>query len=233
MSTSSTTSKIDKQKFFALVEDYGWGTKTTDYTAIKKDLMSKITPEVSGEIRSIFYGLCGKLHRTIEAWEEDNDKKISLGDDGFSDLVSHIVGLGSKEYEAVLADPKLAYDRAKRGDFSESFSYAIPSDWENVANSKEATMDRKYVALCGNLSEGFIVRGPYGSFDDAADAHTDQECWIMEMKPPASSKFADQEPVKDTCWSCGNKHLRDGIDAGCHVCANTADSFHAGVGGKP
>jgi hypothetical protein len=92
---------------------------------------------------------------------------------------------------------------------------------------------KQYVALCGNLSEGFSVHGPYACFDDAADAHVLAECWIMEMQPPLPSKFADEPPVSAECWKCSNVDLKDGIDAGCPVCANTADTFHMGVGGKP
>ena len=51
--------------------------------------------------------------------------------DSFSDLLSHVVGLGKKEFSKVMKNPLLAYNRsmAKYGTkegYEESFLYAIP-----------------------------------------------------------------------------------------------------------
>ena len=39
-----------------------------------------------------------------------------------------------------------------------------------------------YIGLVGNLSEGFKVRGPWSSFDAAADALVGVESWIMSVE---------------------------------------------------
>lgn len=40
----------------------------------------------------------------------------------------------------------------------------------------------QFVALVGNLSEGFVVIGPFESFDDAAEAVTGRDSWIMTLR---------------------------------------------------
>ena len=47
-------------------------------------------------------------------------------------------------------------------------------------------MMKQYVAMVGNLSEGFEVFGPYQSFDDAAEAHPGSDVWIMPMQRKAA-----------------------------------------------
>jgi hypothetical protein len=42
-----------------------------------------------------------------------------------------------------------------------------------------------YVAICGNLTEGFCVVGPYADFDDAALAHDGSDVWITDLVTPA------------------------------------------------
>ena len=41
-----------------------------------------------------------------------------------------------------------------------------------------------YVALVGNLTDGYTVYGSYETFGDAAEAHDSEECWIMEATEP-------------------------------------------------
>jgi hypothetical protein len=38
-----------------------------------------------------------------------------------------------------------------------------------------------FIVMAGNLSEGYVAYGPYATFDDAANAHVYEECWIMEV----------------------------------------------------
>lgn len=43
----------------------------------------------------------------------------------------------------------------------------------------------KYVAVVGNLSDGFAAYGPFDTFDDAAGwADGMLDAWIMTVEPP-------------------------------------------------
>ena len=39
-----------------------------------------------------------------------------------------------------------------------------------------------YIALVGNLTEGYTAYGWYETFAEAAEAHDFEECWIMEVR---------------------------------------------------
>lgn len=47
---------------------------------------------------------------------------------------------------------------------------------------------KKYVAITGNLSEGFEFHGPFDSFDDAAAFADGMESWISVMWPPIKDR---------------------------------------------
>lgn len=119
---------MSESEFWRLTEPYGWGTRTTDYKKIKKDLMRKLTPEQATELSDAFWKLRGPLANAL-------DPVVGIGGDSFDDLVSHIIGLGRREYQAVMRNPELAVARAhapygsKEG-YTESFSYALPSKYD-------------------------------------------------------------------------------------------------------
>lgn len=127
-------SKMPEARFWALVDSLGWGTKTTNYRALKKELVRNMSPNEAEEMRTTFAQMTANLSRVLSRWEEEgyewgqsgNPRAFGLGDDSWNDLLAHIVGLGKREYKAVLADPMKAWNRARKGDFKESFAYALP-----------------------------------------------------------------------------------------------------------
>jgi hypothetical protein len=133
---------LSEEECWAIIDEIGWGTKTTDSDAVKKMLMKRLTPE---EANAFFWHVQlqqGQISHALkqEAPPDDDDEedewgfpdtydeKIELGGDGFGDLLSHIVGLGKAEVERSVANPQLVVDRAERREFTESFSYVIPHD---------------------------------------------------------------------------------------------------------
>jgi len=129
-----TAAGMPEGEFWKMVAKIGWGTKTTNYEAIKAAILNKYhtKQEIEG-IHDTFGKLKDRLYRRLDEWMELNAPDLDnrgwgTGDDGFDDLCSHIIGLGKKEYDAVMKDPKLAWDRARKGQYKESFSYAIPWD---------------------------------------------------------------------------------------------------------
>ena len=104
--------------FWALTEDIGWGTKTTNYNQVRKYLRQHCNEAEIRRMNNIRADL-------VHALYEPCFNKVTLGDDSYDDLLNHIVGLGKAEYKAVLADPELAAARANKDDFEESFSYCF------------------------------------------------------------------------------------------------------------
>lgn len=119
--------------FWKVVDFINWG---QDYESIQSNsermkrrlLKTFPTTQVLG-LQDKFNKLSGVLYHAVEKWEKENRKECGLGDDGFGDLLGHVIGCGKEEYEACLADPSLVYARAQSWEFGESFSYCLP--WED------------------------------------------------------------------------------------------------------
>lgn len=135
VSTREKYAAMSESEFWKITEPYGWGTKTKDYKAIEKDLLRKLSPDEAEDLRDAFDKLKSKLYKALDKVVE------GLGDDGFDDLLSHIVGMGKREYDATLKNPERGAARANKYDFSESFAYALPhkSDYERLNVTKYIT----------------------------------------------------------------------------------------------
>ena len=119
VATAARVTPMGAAKFWAIVKSIGWGTKTTDNQKIKKKLLHDLDAQEGPSFYEAYDQAKNKLDQKI-------DKFVELGGDSYGDLLSHIVGLGKKEYDAVMKNPKLAGERAARRDFKESFDYAVP-----------------------------------------------------------------------------------------------------------
>lgn len=124
--------RIEHYQFWKIIEEFEWGTKTTDYKLLSTKLKSGNYNWRT--IYEIFSEYKARLKNKICIWETENNKSLGVGDDSFDDLTSHIIGLGKKEYDNVMANPELAYIRAgkKYGSpegFKESFAYIFNDLW--------------------------------------------------------------------------------------------------------
>ena len=113
--------------FWKAIADMGWAENGFNYEQIGESLKQRIDaayePQQAAEVKA---SLLETYNRKSNALYYRLDKVVNnLGDDGYSDLLAHIIGLGQAEYEAVMADPSLGRERAKRYDFEESFSYCF------------------------------------------------------------------------------------------------------------
>ncbi len=122
---------MTEEQCWALIEELGWGTRTTDYKALKRKIFNALGVNNCGafrdfieeRIREVF----GRLDTYDKKCSEDDTGGFELGDSSFSDLCSHIVGLGKEEFDATMRDPELARQRALKGDFKANFWWSIPS----------------------------------------------------------------------------------------------------------
>ena len=127
---------MSEGEFWKTIEPYRWGRGNTNYKAIKKDLMRKLDPKEADALSNTFEKLKGQADRTLGDYFEKKDEWV--GGDSWDDFLSHLVGLGKREYEASLSDKDRALTRYRKGDYTESFAYALPSkfDYESLDISK-------------------------------------------------------------------------------------------------
>jgi hypothetical protein len=121
---------MPSRKFWATIKSTGWGTRTTDHKAAQQGLLDRLGVEEGIAFSETYREVKRRLKEQL--W----DRVTLVSDDSYDDLVSHIIGLGKKEVDAVVKSPMRAQRRAdaRYGDQSgyvESFSYAVPyeKDW--------------------------------------------------------------------------------------------------------
>lgn len=146
------TQPITDEQFWQEVEKIGWGRKILKSGTVQKMLSIAWGPEKSVVIRNRCRFFEKTLNVCLTKWSRQNEKPFGLGDDSFGDLVSHIVGLGRAEYEAVMANPELGYKRAIKRDFEECFNYCLPYDDTHkeelgLADMKDKVIKEAAVAL--------------------------------------------------------------------------------------
>lgn len=124
---TSDPNHIGPDRFWEIVSKVGWGRHHTD-SKRGKSVLKKELPSVEAmeDFRETCRFLRTHLDDIVTDYEKQNNVSCGLGDDGFNDLLNHIIGLGREEYIRVLEDPSLAIKRGVENKFTESFSYCIP-----------------------------------------------------------------------------------------------------------
>lgn len=124
---TNRTAAMSDSEFWKLVDALGWG-KDHSYKRIKAYILKNWSKEQVTEFKKVKDKLYDALYKRLF------DEVEGVGDDSFSDLLNHIIGLGKREYDANMKDPSRAQKRVNKYDFQESFSYAIPyeDDWKKL-----------------------------------------------------------------------------------------------------
>lgn len=119
-----TTKKCTEASFWKAIDSLNWGVRCAEdqsYDLIAREISTKWDAQFRQSFETMLRAKVSELQKTVLA----HSLGAVLGDDSLSDLLYHIVGLGKKEYDAVLANPKQAIRRAKTRDYVESFAYCF------------------------------------------------------------------------------------------------------------
>ena len=105
--------------FWEIVKNARW-TSDHNYDRIKYQWMRTMTlPQAEG-LRRKFDKFRSRLDNKI------TDKVHGVGDDSFSDVIAHIIGMGKHAYDLVMKDPSLAQRLIDAHEYVENFGYAFP-----------------------------------------------------------------------------------------------------------
>lgn len=172
--------------FFALIEPLGWGTRSCDRVALAKALAGRTTLPERLAAEGCFWSLRRRLHQRIEAWEGDGGEQIPAGDDSFGDLLSHVIGLGRAEFEATLAEPDRARDRAERRDYQESFAHVLLGASERGERREIEAILRELAATDPEVT-GRLVEHPRFGLGLSAE-HGGALFWDRQVEDDVSAK---------------------------------------------
>ena len=120
------TGECTQETFWVEVAHFGWGTKTTDHKAIKREMLERYDDAFLRSFHAVYDSFASMLYQRVDAWEKANEESCGCGDDGFGDLLSHVIGLGKDTYEEAMEDPRSVVKRGQKSDYTEKFSYSFP-----------------------------------------------------------------------------------------------------------
>lgn len=112
------------ERFWEIVEFIDWPRK--DYEEVKAEILMELAPREIKELRDGLGKRTGKLRSLFDETREEMEDNFYVSGDGLDDCVNHIVGLGRFAYENCVECPQAIVDRYRAGEYTESFSYAIP-----------------------------------------------------------------------------------------------------------
>jgi hypothetical protein len=116
--------RFTREEFWALVQRVAG---RTEHVGQRTSDRAELGPEEMRAAYRCFRELLAPLQDRIQHWERVTGKRLPCDDAAFDDLTAHIIALGQEEYDRVMANPELSFERALRGDFrAESFAYWLP-----------------------------------------------------------------------------------------------------------
>ena len=116
--------KVDDSEFWQIVEEVDWA-RDFDYKRISKELKKLYSASQRKEIEKLAEKKADALDKAISGWCDSKGKGVPCGDDSYSDLRYHIIGLGKAKYDAVMRNPQKGYKMADNSEYVESFLYAL------------------------------------------------------------------------------------------------------------
>jgi hypothetical protein len=126
-----------------LIKELGWGTWTTNYNMIGEYMYKTLDEDTIISLRQFVNQQVARLYTLVELFEKEHGPMQLGSDDGMSDLLHHVVGLGEEEFLKVLSYPRLLEKRAKApygspNGHKESFIYCfhVPEDMKKEINGR-------------------------------------------------------------------------------------------------
>jgi hypothetical protein len=129
------SANIKEKEFWTIIEKMDWGSDF-DYNRISEEIVNGIYGDLdkSKAVLNMFEKKYSELHNyAMSLKDDDYEAFIDKSDDGLSDLIAHIVGLGKKSFTSI-KNPKDFYiftDTEK-----ESFRYSFHGLYDILDNRK-------------------------------------------------------------------------------------------------
>lgn len=189
--------------FWAAVEHIGWGRCESCYDIDWKrdDLLARWTYRNAIGFMDLLSKKQKALMEVINIYESMSGESTGGGDDAFSDLTAHIIGLGKSEYEQNMMNPQLAIVRGQANDYKESFRYVVPREMDYEKDDEEEGM--KVMKEEAETPQMASERNATGEVEDIKEGLRNIKILIKEgighLKTP-HEKLSDDE-IRDALTS--------------------------------
>ena len=125
-------------EFWRIIKSLRWDGRNRNFAQMHKGLLVSLRPEEVAYLAETFSKKMKEMRKRIEYFEEQLEldglsetHHLEITDGTFLSLLSTIIGLGEDEYDAVMKNPLLAFERAAKRKYL-SFYEAIPRKEESA-----------------------------------------------------------------------------------------------------
>lgn len=124
---------MSDKDFWLIIEECDWK-KDFNYDRIRQKLEAEYNKDIRNQLIDFISARRKELYARLEQFGRTKVKGdyehrgicwVGCSDDGLSDLVNHIIGLGENEFNKVMKNPMAAKTRAGAGKYKESFAYCL------------------------------------------------------------------------------------------------------------
>jgi len=141
------------ERFWEIVDSVNWPRE--DYEDAKVQILMNTAPAEVKELRDEMNDRRRKLDELFDEAYSEVDEDFYVSGDGLSDCLHHIIGLGELTYKACVDNPMTIVDRYRAGEYTESFSYAIPhaTEYEKIGTDYYQFRSTKYVSYYDEIAK--------------------------------------------------------------------------------
>lgn len=213
--------QLDENEFWEVVEDLGWG-ETYDHKAMAKKIYKKLGPEKTRQFAEMAMDFNNRVRivgdKLYEKLMSESGRGLGVSDDGFSDLCWHVVGLGREKFVEVMSDPYILAEMGRKGQYMESFGYAIPhGDLEDfdlgryqdsareylrelelkpyIQISKTYGGEKPYVVFLRDFNDQ--VREPFLEEDKYFDTREEARKYVLKHQPEGEGENLDYSEIPE------------------------------------
>lgn len=151
------------KSYWREIEEMGWGKSSVNYEALSREFHTKWGKPKMQEVRKFVGEKVGELYVRCNEWKKKTNARLDIGsDDGFNDVLYHIVGLGEAAFWLAMANPRLiekrynSTHRNKEG-YTESFAYAFhePENSKPVPPPVKPSKSAMHMMMLQRFSDKF------------------------------------------------------------------------------
>lgn len=132
---------LDDKTFWRIIEKAEWSkSKRGGHRKIRETwarwVRKKYTEDQIQALEKGYQARRQMLRMVHECYIMATGDAVGTGDDGYGDLLDHVMGCGEEEYVLSMADPRRISERARKNQYTENFHYLFHAFFDKELNNK-------------------------------------------------------------------------------------------------